>query len=206
MDQNSREVKKQKTETVTMSLSSDISIELHRLIFTFLEVPSLGKMVLVSHQFRNLATSDDYWSQPLENLIKNYFDSELSLPSWQSSGNGDFAKLSDRPQKSTEFLKWMRDWFHAFRESPPPVVPYTLENIYTSSHSNFFANEEGIPSEYDSDYEEDSHHELGGWVSRNSFEAMTLKEKEDLVKKANDCDYVDAISDHYYFNEVLLYV
>ena len=185
MDQHTREVKKQKTKTSTVSLSSDVSIEIQRLIFTFLDVPSLGKMVLVSHHFRTLATSDEYWSQPLQNLII-HFDKDLS---------GDFVKLSDRPQKSTEFLKWMRDWFHAFQGSPPE--PYTLENIYKISHSDFFKNEENAPGEYDSDYEEDSSSEFGGWISRRNFEKMTHEEKETLLKEANCCEYSDAIFEHY---------
>ncbi|GFH57563.1 predicted protein [Chaetoceros tenuissimus] len=203
MDQHTRQVKKQKTETSTMSLSLDISIEIQRLIFTFLDVPSLGKMVLVSQHFRTLARSDEYWSQPLENLIKNCFDNELSLdfPPF-SSRNRDFAKLSERPQKSTEFAKWMRDWFHAYQGGLPPV-PYTLENIYNTHSNCFFENEKVISSEYDSDYseyEEDSHQE--GWISRSKFETMTLEEKQALLKKANDSDYYDEICDHYFWNEV----
>ncbi|GFH57561.1 predicted protein [Chaetoceros tenuissimus] len=185
MDQHAREVKKQKTETSTMSLSSDISIEIQRLIFTFLDVPSLGKMVLVSQHFRNLATSDEYWSQPLENLIA-HFDKDLS---------GDFVKLSDRPQKSTEFAKWIRDWFHVFQGSPPE--PYTLENIYKSSHSDFFKNEKDASNEYDSDHEEDSSSDFDGWISRRNFETMTHEEKEKLLKEANDCEYTEAIFEHY---------
>ena len=178
MDQHTRELKKQKTETSTMSLSSDIPIEIHGTILTFLDVPSLGKMVLVSHHFRTLASRDDYWSQPLQNLIAHF---EIKLL-------GDVIKLSDRPQKSTEFLKWMRDWFQAFRGSPPE--PYTLENIYKSSHSDFFESGEVIS-------EEDSYH---GLVSQSKFETMTMKEKEDFLKKANDWDYADAISEHYCFD------
>ena len=206
MEQSSRKVKKQKTETSSsiMSLSSDISIEIQRLIFTFLDVPSLGKMVLVSHHFRNLATSDDYWSQPLENIIKHCFDNSLRLDFPPlNSRKRDYTKLSDRPQKSTEFSKWMRDWFDAYQGGPPPM-PYTLENIYNSHSDCFFESEKVVPRENDSDYsdfEEDSYQE--GWISRSKFETMTLEEKQALLKKANDSDYKDEISDHYYFNEIL---